>query len=243
MTFSIFRDGNIKLAGALAVVAAVLTMIYVARGGGEQPAKASTAATAAVYVAKRDIPMGTAAVKLFTGGYVAKAGISVDAVVPGVVTDRRQLTGLVASQPIYVGEQLSDRRFGPSGATGVVGNLHGTLRVLQIAGDAQQLLAGILKPGDHVDVLASLSDGKRTGAATVLKSLLVVDTAREGTSTDGEKSSATFVTLQMTDRQARAFFYVVKNGDWSLVLRPVIRPADSPGGVVNGSTILNGVTR
>jgi pilus assembly protein CpaB len=241
MTFSIFRDGNIRLAGALAVVAAVLTMIYVARGGGEQPAKASTTPTAGVYVAKRDIPMGTAAAKLLAGGYIAKSSIPVDAVVPGAVTDRRQLVGLVASQPVYAGEQLSDRRFGPLGATGVLGSLHGTLRVIQIAGDAQQLLSGILKPGDHVDVLASLEDGNRTGAATVLKSLLVVDTAREGTSTDGAESRATSVTLQMTDRQARAFFYVVKNGEWSLVLRPVIRPVDSPGGPVTGSTILGGV--
>jgi pilus assembly protein CpaB len=240
MSFNIFRDGSIKLAGALAVVAAVLTMIYVAHGGAEPAAQATNAPSASVYVAKRDVPMGTAAAKLFAGGYVTRKEISVDAVAPGAVTDRRQLTGLVAAQPIYAGEQLVDRRFSSIGATGVLADLHGTSRLIQIAGDAQQLLSGVLKPGDRVDLLASLKSANEPAglAATVLKNLLVVDAARDGAASDG--TTAGFVTLQLTDRQARTFFYVVKNADWSLVLRPVVRAADSPPGVATAASIVGG---
>src|SRR5918911_2603212 len=165
MSLTIFRDGNMKLAGALAVVAAVLTMIYVARGGGEAPARAASVATAPVYVATRDIPIGTTAARLFGGKYVALRDLPRDAVSAGAITDRRQLSGLVVTQPVYGGEQLTEHRFGPDGATGILADLRGTMRLVRLAGDQQQLLSGILKPGDRVDVLASSKDA--TGARTV----------------------------------------------------------------------------
>src|SRR2546426_4072781 len=48
--------------------------------------------------------------------------------------------------------------------SGVQGSLKGTLRAYQVAGTANQTLAGILKVGDHVDVVANfrIPDRKST---------------------------------------------------------------------------------
>ena len=55
MSLANLRDGNVKLAGLLALVAAVLTMIYVAHGGsgGNSTAAAAAPKQAVVYVAER----------------------------------------------------------------------------------------------------------------------------------------------------------------------------------------------
>jgi hypothetical protein len=46
------------------------------------------------------------------------------------------------------------------------------------------------------------------------------------------------VILAVTDAQAQKLFFVVKNGDWSLQLRPVLHAADSPGSVETIESVL-----
>ena len=57
---------------------------------------------------------------------------------------------------MYAGEQVTLRRFSDVAAQGIRSQLKGTLRAVQIAGDPNQLLAGTLKAGDHVDLVANL---------------------------------------------------------------------------------------
>ena len=246
MSLANLRDGNVKLAGLLALVAAVLTMIYVAHGGsgGSPTASAAAPKQALVFVASRDIPVGTDGATVFTRGYAKAVHIDAGAVAPGAVVDRRQLKGLVAVQPVYDGEQLTDRRFGQSGATGLLSDLHGTGRVMQLAGDARQLLSGVLQAGDHVDVVASLTGGGAAAAdgpfaKIVLRNLLVtgVSNGKDAAISSGPSS---WVTLQLTDQEARTLFFVTKNGQWSLVLRPFVRPGQGADAVTSATTILNG---
>jgi hypothetical protein len=42
--------------------------------------------------------------------------------------------------------------------------------------------------------------------------------------------------LAMTDSQATKFWWVVNNGDWSLQLRPITDPSDSPEEINNSPT-------
>ena len=44
--------------------------------------------------------------------------------------------------------------------------------------------------------------------------------------------------LRVTDSQAQKLFFVLKNGDWSLQLRPVIDAADSPESVETVGSVL-----
>ena len=243
MSFASLRDGNVKLAGLLAAVAAVLTMIYVSHDGGTgTTAQAAATKQAVVYVATRDIAVGTAGATLFSRGYAKPAHVSAAAVVPGAVVDRRQLKGLVAVQPLYDGEQLTERRFGASGATGLLSDLHGSGRVFQLAGDARQLLAGVLQPGDHINVLAAMHGQTAATSAfskIVLRNLLVTGVSDSKDAAAGAGPS-NWITLQLSDRQARRLFFVVKNGEWSLILRPFVRPAQSPDELTSINTILNG---
>ena len=49
--------------------------------------------------------------------------------------------------------------------------------------------------------------------------------------------------LALTDAQAQKLWYIVKNGDWSLELRPTKDPADSPESAEKAETLLvDGVT-
>jgi hypothetical protein len=46
------------------------------------------------------------------------------------------------------------------------------------------------------------------------------------------------VQLALTDAQAQKLFYVMKNGDWTLDLRPVGNAADSPESVETVESVL-----
>jgi hypothetical protein len=52
------------------------------------------------------------------------------------------------------------------------------------------------------------------------------------------------VLLALTDAQAQKFFFVMKNGDWTLELRPTKDPADSPESIDTVATVLgDGLSR
>ena len=46
------------------------------------------------------------------------------------------------------------------------------------------------------------------------------------------------VLLRVTDNQAQKLFYVIKNSDWTLVLRPAQAAGDSPNSVESTGSIL-----
>src|SRR5918998_868710 len=137
---------NIVLALGLAALAAALTSFYVSNykrnvQEGEKPVD--------VFVAKRDIPPGTAGDHAVSRGMLAPVEVERNAVVPGAISNPGQVRGDVATEWTYAGEQVSTRRFRPVQEGGIRSQLKGNLRAVQIAGDANQLLGGTLKAGDR----------------------------------------------------------------------------------------------
>jgi Flp pilus assembly protein CpaB len=240
MSFANLRDGNVKVAIALAAVAAVLTMIYVAHSSSGSTDSASAAANGVtVLVAKRDIPIGTGGSALLAGGYVKAVKLAPETIAPGAVTNGKALAGLVAVQPIFAGEQLDVRAFGKSGASGALSGLSGTGRVMELSGDPRQLLVGVVQPGDHVDVTASLkSQQGMPYGKIVLRDLLVTGISAAGASSLGQNSD--WVTLRLTDAQARKLFFVAQNGNWSLILRPLNHPSSSSDATSSLGSVLAG---
>lgn len=247
-----YRIRNVVLAVGLAALAAVLTSFYVANykqtvRSGEENVTA--------FVAVGEIPVGTPGAEAFDRGLIRSEEVARRNVVPGAVSSREQVNELVASGPIYEGEQITVRRFVPVEAAGLRGELKGNLRALQLAGDANQLLAGTLKRGDHVDVVASLryrvrdlgqvsevstsAEMERIASRIVLRDLLVL---RAPAAVAADKVAGTVTThsaqLAVTDGQAQKLFFVMKNADWSLQLRPVVDPADSPESVETIESVL-----
>ena len=148
-----YRARNIAVAVVLAIVAALLTGFYVTSyKQNVQHAEANVS----VLVATKDIPQGTSGADVIAKKFLAPQQVLRRSVVPGALSDTKQIEDLIATQPIYAGEQVSARRFQPVTQSGVRSELKGNMRALQIEGDANQLLAGTLRPHDRVDVVANI---------------------------------------------------------------------------------------
>ncbi|HYX88735.1 MAG TPA: Flp pilus assembly protein CpaB [Gaiellaceae bacterium] len=247
-----YRVRNIGIAVALAAVAALLTSFYVTsykrhvQRGEDQ---------VTVLVAKHDIAEGT------PGNEAAHALVSEHvprrSVVPGAISSRDQIQGLVATQKTLEGEQITTRRFSPVAERGPRADLKGNLRAMQVEGDVNQTLAGILRDGDHVDVVAtfkyhfanSSSQDNFSASRVVLRDLKVLK-APSGPPVGSKLTSGLqdhfSVLLAVTDQQAQKLNFVTTTtgGDatngvgWSLQLRPVVHAADSPESVTTLGTVL-----
>jgi pilus assembly protein CpaB len=233
-----YRLRNIAIAVALAVLAAMIVSFYVKQQKDDlQKGQTLTA----VYVAKEDIPAGTAGAD--AAGMLTKVEVAKDAVAPGAIVRPEDLEGKVTTEKIYANEQVTLLRFANPTEQGVRAQLTGTLRAIQVAGDEHQLLAGTLRDGDRVDVVGSWNvpeSSKNHFSRTILRDILVVKAAAtsEVSKRLNADSDDKFVMLGLTDAQAQKLFWIMKNGDWSLELRPTKDPADSPESAEKDYTLL-----
>ena len=229
-----YRAKNIGIAVALAALAAILTSAYVVnykrhvqRGEGK----------VTVLVAARDIPAGTSGADVVDQKMLKQQTVPRKAVVAGAISSPDQLAQYVASQDVYTGEQVTTRRFAPPTEQGIRSQIKGTQRAYELAGDPNQLLAGTLKQGDHIDVVGNwtVKSGGPNGAdhkvtRVVLRNILVMRAPVGGvggtTVTSGSDKSQN-VQLRVTDIEAQKIFWIEKNGDWHLTLRPPVNSLDS----------------
>jgi pilus assembly protein CpaB len=236
-----YRLRNILIAVGLAVVAALLTVFYVSN---YKSSVRSDAETVSVLVTKADIPQGMLGNEIIAKKLLTTQEIPRKAIANGTIAKPEDIAGLIVTQPIYIGEQVTARRFGPLEAAGVRDQLRGTYRVMQITGDDAQLLAGVLRPGDHVDVVASITypaeDSQKHFSKVVLTDVLVLRTSGED---EGQSSVVDpnggdgWVMLRLTDSQAQKLYFVYANNDWWLTLRPGLNDATSPAGALIGDSV------
>ncbi len=148
-----YRVRNIIIAAVLALTAAMLALFYVANYKRHVQHSESTVA---VFVAKGDIPVGTSGADILKHHMLTSSQVVQRTIVPGAISNADQVQNLVTTAPIYSGEQVTLRRFANHVELGPRAQLHGTLRAITLEGDSAQLLAGTIKPGDHVDMLGEL---------------------------------------------------------------------------------------
>jgi len=247
-----YRARSLILALVLAIVAVLLANGYLT---SYKESVERGAAEAAVFVAARDIPEGTEGGDLVARKLVARRMVPRRGVVPGAIADLAQVRRLVASEPVYAGEQISTRRFRPAAERGLRGALRGNLRAMTVTGEGTQVLGGIVRKGDRVDVVASVKRrgasgdgggsqdgaGASEGAAArvILRDLLVLEAPEEDAERGvGAGKKGPEVVLALTDSQVQRLFFAMKNGDWSLVLRPGTEAADSPDSVETAESVL-----
>ena len=246
-----YRARNISLALALGLGAALLVTLYVHNSGSSTPSLSKQIAQ--VFVASSDITAGTPGSEL--KGMIRPQTVPRDNVVAGAISSKAQVGTLISTAPILAGQQVTLRQFKRVAQEGIAGEISRTMRAFQLPGDANQLLVNTLAKGDHVDVLASvkysLSDFRGAAGASptsqntlvatriVLRNLLVLQ-APEAPAGSGKfgATSVYALILRVTDNQAQKLFYVTKNTDWSLTLRPTHAAADSPGSAETTGSIL-----
>jgi Flp pilus assembly protein CpaB len=235
------RIRNLGAAAILAVFAATLAVLALPRHHAAAEAAAQPKIRA--LVATRDLPVGTAVAAALADGALVQKMIPLAAAASGGVENASLVRRDVVLQPVYRDEQLTTRRLGPTGAAGLRSELTGNRRILQVPGDANQLLAGTLRDGDHVDVVASIKAGsQQTPYSRIVLRDLVVLHAPDGVSQSSATglTPTTAATLELTDRQVQELFFVMKNGDWSFILRPAARAASTIKGAVSAGTVLEG---
>ncbi|HEY7707845.1 MAG TPA: Flp pilus assembly protein CpaB [Gaiellaceae bacterium] len=234
-----YRLRNIGIAVVLAVLAALLTIFYVTN---YKKSVQQGEDLVAVWVAARDIPIGTSGSEVSDRNLLRAAEIAKRSVVPGAISQPDQIAQLVATERVYEGEQITLNRFRPLGEQGIKAQLKGRLRAFDVAGSEHQLLMGTLEEGDHVDFVGSLEVGNGIQVTkVVLRDLLVLraPSADSVESKLGARPDEAFsAILALTDAQAQKLFHVTTHGDWSLQLRPVTDAADSANTFDTSATVM-----
>jgi Flp pilus assembly protein CpaB len=235
-----YRIRNITIAIALALVAAFLPMFYVT---SYQRNVRKDETNVQVFVAKVDIPAGLSGADVASRKMMSKADVVRRAVVPGAISNPAQLATLVSTEPIYAGEQVSTRRFSSPSQQGIRAQLTGVQRAISIAGNKNQLLAGTLKKGDKIDLVATFGpEGSVNVTRIVLRNIEVLRApAAVGEAASKISSDATgFDTiLRVTDTQVQKLHWVyVEAKAWHFELRPGTEAADSPENVESWYSVL-----
>jgi len=230
-----YRLRNIAVAVGLALVAALLTTFYVSNYKRHVQ---QSEATVKVFVAKRDIPLGMPGTDLVAHGWLTTADVAQRTVVPGAITNPQQIVSLISSQNIYAGEQVTVRRFANRTELGVRSQLHGTFRAVSVPGNSDQLLAGTLRDGDHVDLVAVLKAGD--AARVVVRNLLVLHAPIVGASSKVDATANLSALLSVSDKkQEQKVVWTTTNAmRWTFALRPVAKAIDSKEEVETDKTVL-----
>src|SRR5579862_3756565 len=143
-----YRMRNVLIAVALAGFAALLVTFYISN---YKKSVQHSQASVTVLVAAENIAQNTTGADVIAKGMLKTEQITRSAVVPGAISSAAQIRNLVATQPTYTGEQITTARFGPVVQQGSPGQITATQRAVQLSGDPNQTLAGVIQPGDYVD--------------------------------------------------------------------------------------------
>jgi Flp pilus assembly protein CpaB len=234
-----YRVKNIGIAVILAAFAGLLTIFYVTQYKRHVQHGESKVS---VLVAARDIPAGTTGAEVVGQHYLTTETVPRRTVVPGAVSSSDQLNNLVVTQQIFSGEQVTTRAFGTPTELGIRAQIRGNERAFQLAGDENALLAGTLKEGDHVDVVADWSSGGNNSSALskiILRNVLVLQAPQTPTSSShlGSSNDNFSVQLRVTDAQSQKLWWAEQEGKVSLEIRPPADSTDSFTGPDNAFTL------
>ena len=242
-----YRVKNITIAVALALVAALLTSFYVTN---YQRNVRKDETNVPVWVAKRDIPAGTSGADIERKGLLEKSEIVRRSVVPGAISNPDQVADLVATQPIYAGEQVSTRRFASPSQRGIQSQLTGVQRAIvdprrRAPAAGRHAQAGRQgRPRRHLRRQGPESGTDIFFTRIVLRDIEVLR-APCGAADDGQKissgpqSGAFSVMLKVTDTQVQKLHWVFTTAEaWHLELRPGTDAADSPENVESWYSVL-----
>lgn len=186
-----------------------------------------SAATVQVVVAKAGLVPGEAIrdLQLTTIPWPA------DLLPPGAVLAVGDAEGRVPRRTVSEGEPLMESALFPQGAEGGLspiiseGHRAVAVKVNEVIG-----IAGFIKPGATVDVLATIRERGRAGASTSFSKVILQDvkvlavdqTMEEGNR--GDPALVSVVTLEVVPRDAQKLTFAAHEGDIQLALR---NPADN----------------
>lgn len=190
-------------------------------------AQATVKGDATVVVAKVEILPNT----LITAEMVEQIVIPSQYLQPGAMTDISKVLGIGAKEHILQGEQVTERLIMNQGRdAGFAGIIPGDKRAVSVSVNDIIGVAGLIKPGDYVDVIATFpSDNEESVAKIVFENVLVLATdkntnpgAKDASATDIKlkDEKATTITIAITPEEVTKLAIVETKGKIIIALRP-----------------------
>lgn len=182
-----------------------------------------------VVVAKIDIPAKTQ----ITADMVQEIKIPAEYRQPGALEDMKAVIGVITREKIMAGEQIVERRLVLEGkAIGFTGLIPRDKRAVTVAVTEVTGVAGFVKPGDYVDVIATF-DASVVGdnvSNLVLQSILVLAVDRDSDLAPVSNKEVAkdavgkgiAVTLAVTPDDASRLTLAEEKGKIRLALRPYL---------------------
>lgn len=219
------------------LLAAVMAYMYI--NNAAKP-KLAEGKSVPVVAAKSTIPPRTR----ITPDLVYVKEMPEAAVHPRAARDTAGVVGLVTKYEILEGEPvIMDRLYGENERAGLASSIPRDRRAVTVPVNEVAGVAGFVKPGDRVDVVATVSGTGEAGdvAFTVLEDVEVLAVAQETEDkSQGKARVSTSATLAVTPAEAERLALAGEMGNLRLVLRPLFASAAKGPGVV-ARELLKGV--
>lgn len=233
----------------LGIVAILMTKMYLDQQQQEAQAQAKRslvkmqANQTVVLVAKKDIPSGS----VMESTMIDSSIVPNQFIQPQAVTSVDRVLGMITLAPISKGEQISLTKLSKarkeSGGGSLAGNTPAGKRAISIAVDSIASVSGMVRPGDYVDVIATLqvptqgADGQVSSQLAVVplfQNVLVLavgqntgftgSTESRYSDKDSSSGGAGLITLALAPQEANLIAFVQEQGKMRLTLRS---PADA----------------
>ena len=206
----------LALALVLAAVTAFLVYYYLAKQ--DRMARLNSP----IVVAAKEIPRGT----VISEEMLRVASVPRDAVQPGTATATEMVVGRVANDRFGEGEPMSMEGTLPRNRLSYV--IPPLMRAVTVALDPIIGVGGFLKPGDHVDVVATFNINDGTVTKTVLQDVELLATGAEliaddSGGKDAKPTTQPNATLAVLPMDAEKLILAESKGKLRLTLR---RPDD-----------------
>jgi Flp pilus assembly protein CpaB len=182
-----------------------------------------------VYVAAKDIPAGTPADELESGGFLDTKDVLREDAPPNAIGKLATIDKLTSNDPIYRGDYVTYTAFDKTAGLKPTAQIKGNERLFAIPVPSSSDAAGLIRTGDHVDISASLNSGFTWMAA---RDIEIIETPAsltpEGVEFDQGAPEADGDTklyvIKATDREmANIKFALASADDYGLMLS--LRPA------------------
>ena len=170
-----------------------------------------------VLMAIRYIPAGS----FLNGDSVEKKTIPEAFLSPGAIHGLPEVEGLVSLVPISSGEQILSNKFG-AGEESLAFNLNPGYRAYTLEVNETSGIGNLIRPGNHVDILAKITSNKQEKTSFVFQNMQVLAVGQKldltkrskknqpgGSSESADNNSGySTVTLAVTPEQAEILMYL-----------------------------------
>lgn len=184
---------------------------------------------ATVVIAKKDIPAGVA----LEESMLQEQNIRRDLLQPSAASSIGRVTGMASLSPIAKGEQILLNKLSSTGqGASLSSKVPKDKRALTIPVDNISSVGGMIRPGDHVDILGAVpipvmtQEGKQaTQMSTIalFQDVLVLAVGQEYATVPGgdkgEKKLSPTITLALAPEEANIVAFVQEQGKIRLALR------------------------